>query len=252
MKIILSIILVMFVSLNSSAQTFVAEENDTTVITEYFKGYLWAYRKVGNFVVGMTNYKISDSYGKYYQVALFIHNIGDSVVTFDPDRINAKVYKKSYDYILYPYTYDEYMKKIKRSQTWAMALLGFSSGLNAGLSSYQTTYTTTYGVGHMPYTQVQTTYNPSMAATANMASTTQMMTLSVMLDNEKKQLTQDYLRITTIHPGETIIGYMNFKYKKGKDMTVYVPLDNKVYKFDWMLAPPQKNQSKKLHLNSLK
>ena len=79
------------------------------------KNRLWAYRQIGDFVVGMTNYEGKDDYGRYYQ----------------------------------------------------------------------TTYTTTYGVNHVPYTQVHTTYNYAAASAANMAATTQMMTLSKLMADDR-------------------------------------------------------------------
>ena len=128
------------------------------------------------------------------------------------------------------------MKMVKRSQTATMALLGFSAGMNAGMASYQTTYTTTYGAGYMPYTQVHTTYNPAIASALNMSTTTQLMSLSMLMNDEKNTKSQGYLKITTIHPNEGIIGYMNIKRKKGASMTVNIPINGQVYSFDWNVA----------------
>jgi len=160
-KNLIALLLVVTLSLN--AQDFVAAENDTTVLTEYNDGRLWAYRQIGDFVVGMTNYEGKDDYGRYYQ----------------------------------------------------------------------TTYTTTYGVNHVPYTQVHTTYNYAAASAANMAATTQMMTLSKLMADDRNTKSQGYLRITTIHPNEGIIGYMNIKRKKGQMMTVNIPVGGQIYSFDW-------------------
>lgn len=44
-------------SFSVNAQDFIAAENDTTVMSEYNDGRLWAYRQIGDFVVGMTNYE---------------------------------------------------------------------------------------------------------------------------------------------------------------------------------------------------
>lgn len=219
------------------AQTFIAAENDTTVMSEYNDGRLWAYRQFGDFVVGMTNYKEKDDYGRYYQIAIFIKNLGETPVTFEPDRITSTLYSKNSDTIpLIVYSYDKYMKKVKNAQAWSMALLGVSAGLNAGMAGYQTTYTTTYGANHMPYTQVHTTYNHAVASAANMAATTQLMTLSKLMSDDRNIKSQGYLKITTIHPNEGIVGYMNIKRKKGKSMTVNIPVGGQVYSFDWDLT----------------
>lgn len=219
------------------AQTFIAAENDTTVMSEYNDGRLWAYRQFGDFVVGMTNYKEKDDYGRYYQIAIFIKNLGETPVTFEPDRITSTLYSKNSDTIpLIVYSYDKYMKKVKNAQAWSMALLGVSAGLNAGMAGRQTTYTTTYGASGMPYTQVHTTYNYAAASAANMAATTQMMTLSKLMTDERNTRSQGYLKITTIHPNEGIIGYMNIKRKKGQSMTVNIPVGGQIYSFDWDLT----------------
>ena len=228
------IVLLLGITFSVNAQEFVAAENDTTVLTEYNDGRLWAYRQMGDFVVGMTNYEEKDNYGRYYQIAIFIKNLSDAPVTFEPEQITSVLYNKYNDTIpLVVYSYDKYMKKIKSSQAWSMALLGFSAGMNAGMAGYQTTYTTTYGVNHMPYTQVHTTYNYAAASAANMAATTQMMTLSKLMADDRNTKPQGYLKITTIHPNEGIIGYMNVKRKKGRLMTVNIPVAGQVYSFDW-------------------
>lgn len=44
---------------------------------------------------------------------------------------------------------------------------------------------------------------------------------------------QGYLKITTVHPGEGIIGYMNIKRERGQMMTVNIPVGDGVYSFEW-------------------
>lgn len=223
------------------AQTFVKAENDTTVMSEYNDGRIWAYRQIGDFVVGMTNYEAKDDYGRYYQIAIFIKNLSESSITFDPEKVTSSLYTKKGDTIdLQVFTYDEYMKKVKNAQAWSMALLGFSAGLNAGMAGRQTTYTTTYGAGHMPYTQVHTTYNYAAATAANIAATTQMVTLGKLMADERNTKSQGYLKITTVHPGEGIIGYMNIKRKKGQMMTVNIPVGEQIFSFDWDLKKREK------------
>jgi len=59
------------------------------------------------------------------------------------------------------------------------------------------------------------------------------MTLRNMMSDEKKTIAQGYLKTNTIHPDEGIVGYMNIKRKKGKTMTVNIPVCNDVFAFDW-------------------
>lgn len=137
------------------------------------------------------------------------------------------------------------MKKVKNAQAWSMALLGFSAGLNAGMAGYQTTYTTSYMPNGMAFTQAHTTYNYAAASAANMVATTQIMTFSKMMADDKKTISKGYLKINTIHPDEGIIGYMNIKRKKGSRMTVYIPVEGKVFSFDWDISRKKRETDKK-------
>jgi hypothetical protein len=226
--------LLLGISISANAQVFVAAENDTTVQTEYNDGRLWAYRQIGDFVVGMTNYVVKSDYGKNYQILIFIKNLSETSALFDPSLVTSTLTdKRGETERMKVFTYEQYMKKVKNQQAWAMALTGFSTGLNAGMAGYQTTYTTIYGAGGMPYTQVHTTYNYAAASAANMAASTQLMTLSKLMSDDKKTISQGYLKLTTIHPNEGIIGYMNIKHRKGVRLTVNIPIEGHVFSFDW-------------------
>ena len=230
----LLIISLLFVFVNMQAQTFIKLESDTTAITEYVNGRLWAYRYIGNFVVGMTNYEEKDDYGKYYQIHIYINNLGKKSVTFNPEEVTSSLVTKKGDTIdLVVYSHEQFMKKVKRTQAWAMALTSFSTGLNAGMAGYSTTYTTAYGANGTPYTQISTHYNASAASAANMSAQAQIVTLGKMMEEDKKAKEQGYLKINTIHPNEAIIGYMNIKRKRGTTMTINIPINGQVYSFDW-------------------
>ena len=237
----LLIFLLLSVSISASAQDFQTTKNDTTVLTEYYDGRLWAYRQIGDFIVGMTNYIENDNYGKKYQILIFIKNLSNTSTLFDPSLVTSTLTDKYGETKeMKVYTYERYMKKVKNIQTWSMALTSFSAGLNAGMAGYQTTYTTTYGTNTMPYTQVHTTYNYAAASAANIAATTQIMTLSRMMLDDKKIISQGYLKQTTIHPNEGIIGYMNIKHRKGVHMTVNIPIEGQLFSFDWDVSKKKK------------
>ena len=131
------------------------------------------------------------------------------------------------------YTNEAFQKKIRKSQNWAMALYGFSSGLSAGSAGYSTSYSTSYSSNGLSYTTVTNHYDANVAIQANMASSYQMQTLSKMMDNDREVKKQGYLKKTTLHPNDGIIGYMNIKRKKGRILTVNVPINGHLYSFDW-------------------
>ena len=169
--------LLLCMSLQIHAQTIIKNETDTTIMTEYNDGKQWAYQRLGDFVVGMTNYEINDDYGKFYQIVIFIKYIGEEPVTFDPDYV----------------------------------------------SSYR----------QMPYTQVNTSYNQAAVSAANLAATNQMITLSKLMADDRNTKSKGYLKKTTIHPGEGIIGHLNIKRKKGVSMMVWIPVGKNRYTFNW-------------------
>ncbi len=241
MKYVLLIIL-SWLSINATAQKFLIHENDSTVFTEYNDGKLWAYKHIDDYVVGLTCYEYKDDYGKYYQMMIFIKNMSSKNITFDPDEINSFLVKKNNDTIpLQVYTNDEFQKKIKRKQNWVLALNALAAGFNsasAGYStSYHTTYSTSYSPNGAPYTKITThtttNYNPTVAHQSNIATTAQLTTLSKLMNDERATKEQGYLKITTIHPNEGIIGYMNIKRKKGNILIINIPINGNTYSFEW-------------------
>ena len=60
-----------------------------------------------------------------------------------------------------------------------------------------------------------------------------MMTLSKLMADDRNTKSQGYFKITTVHPGEGIIGYMNIKRRRGVSMTVNIPVGEQVFSFDW-------------------
>ena len=228
------ILLLLSWAITCQAQFFVQTENDTTVITEYNDGRLWAYRNIGDAVVGLTSYEAKDDYGKYYQINIFIHNHGDTSFLFDPATILSSLTTQSGDTIqLQVYTNEMFQKKIKRSQSWAMALYGLSTGLSAGTAGYSTSYSTSYSPNGYAYTTITQHYNANAVYQANMTASYQIQTLGKMMENDRIVKEQGYLKMTTVHPGESIVGYMNIKRKKGCVLTVSIPVNGYVYFFDW-------------------
>lgn len=228
------IFIVICLSASSYGQKFIYNLNDTTVFTEYLDGKQWAYRNTGDFIVGMTNTEVKDDYGRYYQIAIVIKNLCDSSTTFYPEDVTSFLIKNNGDTLaLNVYTDEEYQKKIKNTQMWAMILYGFSAGLNSANAGYSTSYSTTYGANGTFYVTSTTHYDAVAAAQANAAMNEQIFTLSSLFENERLLKRQGYLKITTIYPNEVITGYMNIKRKKGDFMTVNIKVGGQIYSFDW-------------------
>ena len=95
-----------------------------------------------------------------------------------------------------------------------MALYGFSAGLSAGSTGYSTSYSTSYASNGFAYTTVTNHYDANAAYQANMAASNQIITLGKMMDDDREIREEGYLKKTTIHPNEGLMGYMNIKRKK--------------------------------------
>lgn len=227
------IIIFLLLSAIGNAQTFIYPKNDS-ILTEYNDGKLWAYQNKNNLVVGLTCFETKDDYGKYYQVNIFLKNISDSPITFYPDSVYSDLITKRNDTLrIEVYTNEEYQKKIKRKQSWTMTLYGFSAGFNSGTAGYSRSYSTSYSPNGYAYTTITQHYDANAAFQANMSSTNQLLTLSQMMENDRTVREQGYLKTTTVRPGEAITGYMNIKRKKGKILTVTIPVDSCIFTFNW-------------------
>lgn len=128
---------------------------------------------------------------------------------------------------------DEYMKKVKRSQTLAAVLMGFSEGFStagAGFATSTTTFRSSYG----GYASLQTTtYSPTAAAQANLASQQRIVNFSQALQNEKEIKQLGYLKKNTIYPGESVSGYIHIDCTKGVRLVVNVRIEEAEYLYEW-------------------
>lgn len=241
MKKILLALLLVCASISGFAQTIIPPENDSTFVSEFRDGDEWAVIARNGFVVGLGNKYVKDDYGKFYQIRIMVQNLTEDSYTFNPDTIYAGITKKDgTTETLRVYSNEAFQKKIKRQQAWASALYGLSAGLNAGMAGYQTSYVTTRSYNGYTYTQPVTTYNSTAAYQANMAATAQLMVLGKQMELDKRIREEGYLKKTTIHPSEGILGYMNVKREKGKSMRVVIPINGEDYVFLWDVTKKKK------------
>ena len=227
---------------------------------EYKDGEVWPYYNKNGIMIGITNYKVND-YGKYFQIPIIISNNSMYPIEFNPDNITATlVNKKNEERILKVYSAEEYMKKVRRSQNWAIALTAIGEGIaasNAGYSSSTTNtsysgYSSSYGSvsaygsggyargsysGNSSYygnsSSRTTSYNGAAAYQAQVIASNRVATYSNALLSERAAKDEGYLKRITIHPGETISGYINIERKKGLSMTIDIEICGAIYTFPW-------------------
>lgn len=230
---------------------------------EYKDGDAWPYYNKNGIMVGMTNEKVND-YGKYFQASIVIANNSMYPIEFDPNNITASLIdKKGEEYDLKVYSADEYMKKVRRRQNWAMALNGLAEGLAASNAGYSRSTTNTsyrgysssygsasaYGSGGYAYgnysgntsyygssRSTTTSYNGAAAYQAQVMASNRIAAYDNALLSERAAKDEGYLKRTTIYPGETISGYINIERKKGISMTIDFDINGAIYTFPWNIG----------------
>ena len=231
--------------------------------TEYKDGETWPYYNKNGIMIGMTNNEVRD-YGKYYQIPIIISNNSMHPIEFNPDYITATLIdNKEVEYILKVYSAEEYMKKVQRSQNWAMALNGLAEGLAAANAGYSTSTTNSsyngysssygsayaYGTGGYAYgnysgnstyrgysTSTTTSYNGAAAYQAQVIANNRIAAYDNALLSERAAKDEGYLKRTTIYPGETISGYIHIERKKGISMNIDININGAIYSFPWNIS----------------
>lgn len=220
-----------------NAQVFEYLPNDTTTFVEFRKGQQWAYKTIRNLTVGMTVKYVKDEYGKYYQIHIYVENDNKWTFVLNPDRIEAVLEtEKDKNVPLLVYSYDRYMKKVKRRQDWEMVGVGFAIGMNAGFAGYKTAHVSGWSpsTGHF---NGAVTYHDASASTAAIIQGAMFLDdLDENNEYKRNTLSLNYLQKTSIHPGEHLFGHVKVKRKKGNILHVSVPFAGSDYNYDWKIT----------------
>ena len=178
---------------------------------------------------------IKRDYGKWFRIDLIITNRSLTPIEITPEtNIIAVAFDEDNAATdLKVWSGEEYMKKVKRSQTLAAVLMGFSEGFStagAGFATSTTTFHSSYG----GYASLQTTtYSPTAAAQATLASQQRIVNFSQALQNEKEIKQLGYLKKNTIYPGESVSGYILIDCNKGLRLVVNVHIEEAEYLYEW-------------------
>ncbi len=219
MRILLLIsVIIITASEGIFAQRIITPKDETGFITEFRDGREIGMRYENGFMVGMSNKFISNDYGKFYQIGIYIQNLSGESVTFHPESIIARIINNSEEEkTLKVYSADEFQRKVNREDFWTMV----AASINVAASNYQ----------------APGNYNQII-----------MMDKLMSIDNKLTDIdnrirNQGYLKANTIHHGEGIYGVMNVKRKRGKEMIVILPINNHNYVFRWDLSKEKKRKT---------
>lgn len=226
------------------AQKFIAETNDSSLVTEYNNDRLWAYRNIEGITVGTASGVFKDEYDTYYQIGLFVHNNSESPITFNPEEVYARFLTNKGDTAdLDVYTHEKLQKKIKRSQGLSFILGSIAGGFIGGFASI-TTGTRMYpGNGNAGTSSV--VYNAEAENQPDAAVNVPMQTIGTMLQNGSDIRDEGYLKLNTIHPGSAILGFMNVKFKQGRRLRLEVVVGNRTFSYLWDIET-EKDKEKRM------
>ena len=241
-KVFMLIACIALFAARAFSQTLIIPENDSTFYTEYQDGEQWAFALKDSMIVGITNKTVKDDYGSFYKLSIMIRNMTDYTFDFDPNTVESFLISNVEQCEpMKVYTAEKLQKKIKAEQTWASIFTGLSLGLNTANAGYQSANV----VGPHGTYSVQT-YNTANAALANMMANNQLTTMSKQFEADRKIRDVGYLKRNTIHPGESVCGFMMVNRQRGKKMNVILNVNGTSFNFSWDL---KKKKNKECILN---
>ena len=223
-------------------------------------GNLIFYFKHKGMSLSMTLFR-DNNYGNYYQVWVNIQNFTGRNLLLAPNSITAKTFNKKTEKFqdLKILSNAEYMKKVKRSQSWQNFAVAFSNSLaasNAGYS-YSTTNTSvtgvtnsygsasgyvgnTYGYASGWSSSYSTAYGRSSTrsydgAAAYAAQQNANAQTNAYVSNQyeiKSRLSEGYVKANTLANQTEYMGYFNIQFIKTDNLRIEIPINGEIYIFD--------------------
>lgn len=206
----------------------------------------------------------STDYGKYYQAHLLVQNLTGRDVLLNPDEITSQMLIKKKIKDGKVLSYNEYMKKVSRSQMWSSigVALGESFGsMNAGYSSsttntnaqvysnsfgfasgyvnssYGSAYGSAYGASSsstsISGSSTTTSYDGMNAYLAQQNARSNVANYENQQQQIKQSLSDGYLKINTIPNQTEYVGYINISHKKAQQFSLNIPINGSIYQFLW-------------------
>ena len=232
---------------------------------EYQDGVSYQYYVNNGLTVALTNTTVQD-YGKWHRIDVIIQNNTFEPIEFDPaSNITAfSTDNKDKTSNLEVWSYDKYIKKVKRSQTWSAIAMGLSEGLATMGAGYSTSHTNTntyysgtrnssgsafaYGSGGYAVgsysgnsyyngsahtNSTTTTYDAAEAYQTRVLSQNRMAAFDESQWNVRNAIQAGYFKRNTIYPGKAVAGYVNIQRINGKVVYITITINGANYIFGW-------------------
>ena len=206
----------------------------TERFVDYRDGKPWEVYFKNGLTIALTSSVVRD-YGKWHRIDIIISNNSTTPIEFTPETdITAySIDKSKYISDLHIWSCDEYIRKVNRSQTWAAILLGISEGMANANAGYSTSTTHGYSSNGVYSSYTTTTYNPSLAYQSNMISQQRIANFGQVLQAEQNIKEKEYLKRSTIYPGEFISGFVHVKWQKGNRVVFTINIQGAKYIYEW-------------------
>ena len=219
------------------------------VVSIYFDGRIIKELVHNDISVTSSLREVQRNDGKYYTFDISISNNSDATFTQFSKGINAVLYAKNGNSRkVEALTRKEYLKIKKRRQNFRAGVMAFSAGLNAASAGYSASTTNSsanasanyydsqgYGYANAYGSSTSTTQSYNGAASYSASQNEQAKLSAFMNASEasKRRWNNEYFKIHTMFPQQTISGIINIKYYKAKKIVLKVPVNGVIYSFDW-------------------
>lgn len=190
---------------------------------DYCDGVPWEVYSKNGITIALTCSIVRD-YGRWHRIDLAVSNNSRVPVVFTPetDIVAYSTDDRGGAADLGVWPCDEYMKRVKRGQTWAA--IGMS--LSAGISSTSTSTTTGYTSKGVHFTATTSTYDAAEARR-------QCEEFDRRLQDEKHRKQSGYLKKNTIYPSESVYGFVHVERVKGRRVVFVVKMEDAEYIYEW-------------------
>jgi hypothetical protein len=174
-------------------------------------------------------------YGDYYSAYITVENGTDKQFNLDPSEFTAVLGNKGKIEEVEILSYDYYIKKVNRRQSWGAAFNAFAQSQAASQAGYSGTVAAgavvnNYGGAAVGVAASQS-YSGAAQYAANQNASNNINKYNNQLYSIKESITQGYLKINTVFPSTRIIGYVNIKHQKADGILFNIPINGQVYQF---------------------
>jgi hypothetical protein len=176
-------------------------------------------------------------YGSYYEAFVTIENGTENQFDFDPSYITASLEHDGEVKEGEVMIYKDYAKKVNRRQKWTAAFSAFAEAAMATSAGYSSTSTAAYARSSsgrsVGVVAKSTTYDGAAQYAATQNAVNNMNQLAQNQYEIRQNISEGYLKLNTIFPHSRLIGFINIKYKPSEHILVNVPVNGKVYHFEF-------------------